>query len=245
MTGGGPEGDALATFRERMYRSYTTTHAGVQDGRVEGYAVRKRIVPMLPRDLGAQIVDIGCGQGNTVRALHEAGYSNACGVDISPEQVARAHAMGVRNVICQDFTSYLAERAGRLDAVLATDVLEHCTKLEVLELFGAVREALRPGGVFIARIPNGASPFVGRIQFGDFTHETSFTSRSLGQISKVTGFAESTCVDTGPVPHGLLSGVRFLLWKLVALGLKAALVVETGEPRGHLVGQTVILRAVR
>lgn len=200
---------------------------------------------MLPPGQSIAIVDIGCGQGTTVQTLHALGYANASGVDISSEQVDLARRAGIPNVHCSDFFSFLEEHAGVFDVVLATDVLEHCTKTEVLDLFDAVRKALRPGGVFVARVPNAGSPFVGRIQFGDFTHETSFTVGSLAQISKVTGFSTTSFLDPGPVPHGVRSAIRLALWKVISCALKVILIAETGQTRGHYVAQTVIMRAVR
>ena len=77
---------------------------------------------------------------------------------------------------------------GELAAVTATDLLEHLTKPEVLATFDAAAAALRPGGRFIARVPNAVSPFGGHIRYGDFTHETWFTARSVRQLAAAAGF---------------------------------------------------------
>lgn len=237
--------DELAKFRDRMYRNYATDHRGVQNAEVEAVGVRAQVLPLLPDRKGSRIVDIGCGQGTIVRTLRDLGYPNTEGVDISPEQVALAVADGIEGITCADNLTFLNDNAGQLDVVLATDVLEHCTKTEVLDLFDAVHVALRPGGLFIARVPNAGSPFSGRIQHGDFTHETSFTVWSLSQIANVTGFESATFTDPAPVPHGLKSAIRWALWRVIRPVIKVALIVETGMLRGHYVSQTVIMRAVR
>src|SRR4051812_43231134 len=41
----------------------------------------------LPKDKNAMILDIGCGDGNFVYWMQQAGYTNAHGIDLSAEQV--------------------------------------------------------------------------------------------------------------------------------------------------------------
>ena len=58
---------------------------------------RSDIRPALPGPEAGPVLDIGCGQGALVRLLLNDGY-DAAGVDISPEQVAIAHAVGLAQV---------------------------------------------------------------------------------------------------------------------------------------------------
>src|SRR5262249_16355815 len=145
--------------RERLYEAYSTGHAGRSDPLSDALAFRRDIAPHLPNDRSARVIDLGCGQGGLVRQLSEAGYSQASGIDISPEQVALAHEAGIRGVELGDFRLVFAVRS--FDAVTATDFLEHLTRSEVLEAADLILKALTPGGVFIARVPNMVSPFGG------------------------------------------------------------------------------------
>ena len=87
----------------------------------------------------------------------------------------------------------------------ATDVLKHLTKAEVLDTFDRIAHALLPRGVFVARVPNAASPFGGRIRYGSFTHEFSHTARSVRQVAATAGFAVVAVRPCPPAAHGLLS----------------------------------------
>ena len=142
-----------------------------------------------------------------------------------------------------DYRALLELRAGQLAAVTATDVLEHLTKAEVLDTFDQVSSALLPGGVLVARVPNAASPFGGRIRYGDFTHESSHTARSIHQVAATAGFAVVTVRPCPPVVHGLLSAARALVWKSVSASCKIALAAETGTFRGHIVTQNLTFAA--
>jgi hypothetical protein len=115
----------------------------------------------------------------------------------------------------------------------------------VLATFDAVATALRPGGRFVARVPNAVSPFGGHIRYGDFTHETWFTARSIRQLAAAAGLELVRVADCPPPAHGAVSAARAALWKPVSGLLKLALAVETGALRGHIVTQNLTFAAAR
>ena len=45
---------------------------------------------------------------------------------------------------------------------------------------------------------------------------------------------------TDPQPHGIVSGVRLVIWQITRAGLTLALAVETGQLRGHVLTQNLI-----
>ncbi len=188
------------------------------------------------------MLDIGCGSGQLVRCLLDDGY-DAAGIDVSPEQVTLARAAGVGQVHQGDYRVLLADARAEFAAVTATDLLEHMTKPEVLDTFDAVARALRPGGRFVARVPNAVSPFGGHIRYGDFTHETWYTALSVRQLAAAAGFSRVQVAGCPPPRHGAASAVRATLWKPVSGFLKLALAVETGAVRGHIVTQNLTFAA--
>lgn len=232
----------MTAVRDRLYESYATTHAGREGRAGTRLAFRRDIRPRLAP--GGRVLDIGCGQGELVRLLLADGF-DAWGVDISPEQVNLACSAGLERAVHGDFHAYLRASAGEWDAVVATDVLEHLPRAEVVAAFDEVRRALRPGGVFVARVPNAVSPMGGHTMFGDFTHETWFTRRSVAQLAAVAEFTEVSVHACPPAVHGLASAVRVLLWKQVSGLLKLALAAETGQLRGHIVTQNLSFVARR
>jgi 2-polyprenyl-3-methyl-5-hydroxy-6-metoxy-1,4-benzoquinol methylase len=225
-------------LRTRLYSAYASQHAATGDGEAVALNYRRDIRPALPPQSVGPVLDIGCGQGHLVQLMCADGY-DAEGVDVSPEQVAMAHAAGVDRVRECDYRRALAEGAGRLAAVVATDLLEHLGKDEVLESFDRIIEALAPGGVFVARVPNAVSPFGGHIRYGDFTHETWYTERSVQQLSAAAGFASVCATPCAPIAHGLMSTLRAAVWKSASGFCKLALAAETGRLRGHIVTQNL------
>jgi 2-polyprenyl-3-methyl-5-hydroxy-6-metoxy-1,4-benzoquinol methylase len=234
----------LSSLRGRLYESYATTHSGPGSAAATRLSYRRDIRPMLPPPSSGPVVDIGCGSGELVRCLIADGYA-ASGIDVSQEQVALARAAGRDTVRQGDYRELLGEYRGELAAVTATDLLEHLTKPEVLATFDAVTAALRPGGRFVARVPNAVSPFGGHIRYGDFTHETWYTARSVRQLAAAAGLELVRVTGCPPPPHGAASAIRATLWKPVSGLLKLALAVETGALRGHIVTQNLTFAAQR
>jgi len=222
--------------REHMYRKYVSSGAsGVRPETIKDLAprvpyLRQIVRNFFPANKQAAILDLGCGNGALLHVLAQGGYCNLSGVDASAEQVEVAHALGVRDVKQSDLFSYLREaRSDTFDVVITFDVIEHLSKQEVMLAAGEVHRVLRPDGRWLIHVPNGESPFVGRIRYGDFTHELAFTRVSLSALLKSCGFGSVQCFEDVPTLHGLKSAVRYILWRILRLPLRLWIMVETGE----------------
>jgi 2-polyprenyl-3-methyl-5-hydroxy-6-metoxy-1,4-benzoquinol methylase len=225
---------SLADVRSRLYEAYVSQHAGRGGDEAAALVYRRDIRPLLPSSQAGPVVDLGCGRGELVRLMQADGF-DAEGIDISPEQAALARAAGVAGVRQGDFRTVLAGRPSYYAAITATDLLEHLTKPEVLQTFDDVAAALAPGGVFVGRVPNAISPLGGHIRNGDFTHQTSFTARSIRQLAAAAGFDSVLARSSPPVAHGLASAARAVTWQIVSTCYRIALAAETGSLRGHIV----------
>src|SRR5215469_12096793 len=122
--------EAKADYRDLLYASYLTTHCSDEATPTVDVLRRQTPVfdgllgPSLPSDRNARILDLGCGYGRFVWYLHERGFNNAIGIDISQEQVAAAAALGLGDAISRgDARQYLSEHRGAFDMVVALDLL--------------------------------------------------------------------------------------------------------------------------
>lgn len=224
--------------RDRLYSAYASTHAGNSKNEANRMTFEREVLPHLGYPKTAAILDLGCGQGELVREFHRHGFVEARGIDISPEQVQIAHGNGIANIELGDYRVSLADE--QLDVVTANDFLEHLSVDEALEALDAVFSSLKPGGIFVARTPNLASPFGGGYRYGDMTHETSFTARSLRQLGNTAGFQSIDVYSCSPRAHGFISGARLGVWKVASAAMKTVLAAETGRLRGHHVTQNIL-----
>src|SRR2546422_6173732 len=245
--------DMDPSYRQRIYGQYVTARdlplapLSLEGLRPRLPFFRQIIRRHFPRDRSAAILELGCGHGAFLYAMHQAGYKGAKGVDGAGEEVDGARALGITGVEQGDVMSALAATASAsLDLVVAFDLVEHFTKGEIIHLVDEVYRVLRPSGRWIIHVPNAEAPFGARIRYADFTHELAFTRVAIVQLLRASGFASVQCYEDQPVPHGLKSAVRFLLWKLIRAGLLFYIAVETGDlDRGAVFSQNLLAVARR
>lgn len=240
-------------YRRRIYQQYLG--AGDADPAREKSANFRRRAHYLgrlirdhfPEDKECAILDLGCGAGELEYAARRQGYVNIVGVDCSPQQMAAARSLGLAGVREGDLSAALEALEGESQGlVIAFDVLEHFRKDEILRFLDQVKRVLAPGGKLIIHTPNGASPFSGRVIYGDFTHETIFTRESLGQLLTSCGFSRIECYEDQPAVHGLVSGLRWLLWRALRGVLRFFLAVESGRlARQDIFSQNLLCVAVK
>ncbi len=144
--------------------------------------------------------------------------------------MAEAKRLGIKGIREGDLVETLRSLPNESqEVVIAFDVIEHFTKEELLPFIDEVYRVLRQGGKWIIHAPNGESPFAGRIRYGDFTHELAFTSVSITQLLKSSGFSKIRCHEDAPIFHGLKSAVRWIIWKMIRILLRIYILAETGE----------------
>ena len=142
---------------------------------------------LLPPDKSLPLLDMGCGSGLILEALVQEGYRGAEGVDRCEALVREAQAKGLK-VTGQEVLPFLLSHEGEFGAVLAFDLLEHLPREEQIPVVEAVKEALRPGGVFLCTVTNANSALASRWRYNDWTHTCSFTEHSLDFLLFHGGF---------------------------------------------------------
>jgi SAM-dependent methyltransferase len=106
-------------------------------------------------------VEFGCGTGLMLTLpLRVSGY-DVTGVDIDRvsvdygRKVLKRAGVGAEALAAQD----LEEVAGGLDAVIASEVLEHLDDEQLTEVLALIYSKLRPGGRILVTVPNGYGLF--------------------------------------------------------------------------------------
>ncbi len=228
-----------ADYKKDFYARYVSAHNAELYGRTDIAQVRARFTSwngqygdLLPAAREAKMLDAGCGEGGFVLWLQERGFEAAEGVDVSSEQIALGKELGIKGLTLGDLRDFLGSRKEAFDVIFLRDVLGHFPKREVLEVLQSVHGALKHGGMLVIKTPNAESPMTGRLRYGDFTHDTSFTGQSLRQLFLVFGFTDVRIRSMRPAVHGIVSGVRFLLWLVIELQIRIYRLVEAGSAGG-------------
>jgi 2-polyprenyl-3-methyl-5-hydroxy-6-metoxy-1,4-benzoquinol methylase len=226
-------------YKNKIYSKYFSLHIKELYGEIKENKIRQFFPVLkyyfeeyLPEDRNVKIADLGCGAGEFVYWLNNIGYSDVTGVDISNELILKGHSIGINNIINEDIFEFLIRSENNFEVFVLRDVLEHFEKEDILKLIGLLYLSLKKNGRVILQVPNGQSPFLGKIFFGDFTHETPFTKSSLSQIFLAAGFRYIKIKEAGPVPKGIISSIRYVLWQIIKFGYRFRQGIATGDTNG-------------
>ena len=233
-------------FRKKLYSVYATAHTGQKHGDMQSYinafpVFDWRLKGHLPGNKEVRCLDIACGAGTFLHYLKQNGYENITGVDVSPEQVALAKQV-CDEVHEQDIIAFLSS-GQQYDFISIYSFIEHLTRDEAIKFLDTVNKAVRLGGRIILITPNADSPFASHMRYGDVTHEVIYNKGSILALLKACGFNNCRAYETGPVPHGVISGGRWMLWKIITGILKFYRLVEGGSTRGWLFTTEIIIVA--
>jgi SAM-dependent methyltransferase len=133
-----------------------------------------------------QILDLGCGPGNTLRLLDAHGV--AFGVEYSTVALGVARRRGLTRVVAGNGLQ-LPFRSGSMDCVVALDVIEHFA-----DDLAVVREALRvlrPGGLLAASVPAFMSLWRSHDEM--YGHHRRYSRAEFTRVLIRAGFAVERC----------------------------------------------------
>jgi len=174
---------------------------------------------------GLRVLELGFGNGTFAAWCVQSG-AQWVGTELSDALVGRAHAKGWQAFQSADLADLDPMQA--FDLVVAWDVLEHIERKQIGLIMDRLRRSLKPGGVLIARVPSGDSPFGRSIQHGDMTHQLALGSMAVQQLCAASGFSEVRCREPALPVWGL--GWRVALRRILVHALRRLVfpVVERG-----------------
>jgi 2-polyprenyl-3-methyl-5-hydroxy-6-metoxy-1,4-benzoquinol methylase len=202
------------------------------------------MLPLLPKKKTASILEIGCGWGKYLSHLKKSGYKNAEGIDISPEQIAYARKqLKLKNVTLADGLKFLKTSKKKYDAIYMIDVLEHLDLEDSIEIGKLIYKSLNKNGVFFFQVPNGVS-LMTPIRYADITHTRAYSDYMCTQYMKLAGFDTASNYALPPMPHGLKSMARSILWNtLVNPLIKGYMMIANGTTMGGIYTSNILSAA--
>jgi len=148
----------------------------------------------------SDVLDVGCGRGEFLAALKEAGIS-ASGVDANADMVAAACARGVRATHGDALAFVGSLPDGALGGLIAAQVVEHLEPRYLMRLIDAAARALRPGSPIVLETINPAcwlAFFSSYIR--DLTHVRPVHPDTLQYLLRASGFDRVAIRYSAPVP---------------------------------------------
>jgi SAM-dependent methyltransferase len=235
------EGITRAYWHTTAARSHVSSRKFYEDAAVYW---KQRLGLWLPSSHDAVCLDLACGCGEVLYLLEREGFRHVAGVDLCQEELDQARPFVRGELICDDILHYLeSTRSHSIDSITALNILEHLPKDVLGAVLREVRRVLRPGGTLVAMVPNAISPFGNLTRHWDITHEWAFTPNNFRQLAALTGFSPKIEFrECGPVPHGIKSGIRYLLWQILRAGIAAWFLIEVADRKGGVYTMDMMVR---
>lgn len=183
---------------ERAYLELERRFRGTED------EIRERIAYAVPSLLHAAelggVLDLGCGRGETLAALADAGVP-ARGVDASASMVTRCRERGLEAEEGDLFEALAGVEEGSLGGVVSFHVVEHLPPESLDRLARLAFRALAPGGTLVLETPNPLSVVVAARSFWlDPTHRRPVHPDTLQLLVRLAGFDPVERLDLRPFP---------------------------------------------
>jgi SAM-dependent methyltransferase len=178
------------------------TYVGFEDefrGSEEG--IQTRLREYVPLFSGAtDVVDIGCGRGEFLAALADAGVIGR-GVDVNSEMVAvaRARSVDAHEGDALTFLTGLPDES--VGGLMSAQVVEHFEPAYLLRLLSVARRKLRTGAPIVIETINPAcwlAFFSSYIR--DLTHVRPIHPETLQYLLRANGFERVSLRYSAPVP---------------------------------------------
>ena len=152
------------------------------------------------------IVDLGCGRGEWLELLREAG-ANAIGVDTNRVMIGLCRERGLE-VVEQDALSYLRGLPDEsLRAVTGFHIIEHLPTEMLMLLLDQIMRTLRTGGFVSFETPNPDNLFVsGNYFYFDPSHRHPLPSKLVKLFLESRGFQNINTTPLHPCAEGRFAG---------------------------------------
>ncbi len=139
------------------------------------------------KDAPGPVLDVGCGRGEFLALLREAGLS-ASGVEVNSIAVAACRSLGLAVEEGDGLASLLARPAASLGAVVALQVVEHWPPESIFVFLREARRVLAPGGLLVAETINTDSLSAWKAFFLDPSHVRPVPPEALKFLAEAVGF---------------------------------------------------------
>ncbi|MEQ1911311.1 MAG: methyltransferase domain-containing protein [Vicinamibacterales bacterium] len=194
VTKGGAGAAFTGSVDSLTYVAFEDQFRGTQD------EIRRRVEDYVPIFAGASnVVDVGCGRGELLDALHASGVS-ARGVDISPAMVEICRGRGF-TVELGDALSFLVRQPDTtVGGLVAIQVVEHFAPDYLARFLEAAYHAMTPGAPLVLETinPNCWMAFF-ETYIRDLTHKQPLHPETLRHLVESSGFSNVNVQFRAPV----------------------------------------------
>lgn len=176
-----------------FYRAFEDRYRGSRD------TIKDRLRVYLPfvepfKELysDCKAFDLGCGRGEWLELMAEAGFVKPHGVDLDEDMLAACHERGLPVAKADAITSLQSLPDESQVIVSGFHIAEHIPFDALLVLVREALRVLKPGGLLILETPNPENIVIGTSNFYlDPTHQRPLPMQLLSFLAEYSGFART------------------------------------------------------
>ncbi|MBI3138993.1 MAG: class I SAM-dependent methyltransferase [Sphingobacteriales bacterium] len=175
----------------------------VSDSSYADYRLPRYLNPYFTdADKELDILDIGCGLGQSLNYLKNKGFKRLYGIDINDESIALCRKKGLSVEKVNDTREFALQSGKKFDRIVMSHVLEHIRKEDMIDTLIHIKKyLLNEGGVFLLMVPNAQSYTGSYWRYEDFTHNILFTAGSCIYVLRAAGFTDIQFIDPDGTRH--------------------------------------------
>jgi 2-polyprenyl-3-methyl-5-hydroxy-6-metoxy-1,4-benzoquinol methylase len=185
---------------DATYLSFEDRFRGTREEIKQRLRVHLERLVQAGREMMNPVLDIGCGRGEWLELLSEAGFA-ARGIDLNRAMILSCRERGL-DVTETDALTYMRTLPDTsTGAVTGFHIVEHLPFEEVIQILDEAVRILKPGGIAIFETPNPANLMVGANTFYyDPTHRNPLPAPTLAFLGESRGFSHTETVLLHPNP---------------------------------------------
>jgi SAM-dependent methyltransferase len=164
--------------------------------------IKRRQQPYLEYFEGrSNVLDVGCGRGEFLELMAEKGIGGY-GIDIEADAVQYCVDSGLKAIEAEAISHLSSIPGESIDGVFISQVAEHMTPSELIELVGLAYMRMKPGGFVVVETPNPQCLLIfASFFYADLSHVQPIHPETMRFLLLSAGFRDVEIKLTNPVPR--------------------------------------------
>ncbi|MCO1334010.1 class I SAM-dependent methyltransferase [Microbulbifer sp. OS29] len=151
---------------ETIYNKQAASWSRSEKILLSDFTARPRVIEALGDISGANVLDLGCGEGYVSRMLLNRSAGSVFGVDASSEMITQAKKSAAKEKLPNSHyavgnaVTYTDFPTTKFDHAIAVFLFNYLKIEEMTEVMAKVKNLLKAGGAFIFTVPHPCLPFM-------------------------------------------------------------------------------------